>query len=224
MPYSKAKVYSDGSHYIAIPHTPRKKRLKKGVKIKRQIPVMEELEEESTPFDGGVQMNMFDAENKAQTVEKSTEATVPEPKSETATKGQREVSPPRKELFEALYKKYLYEPKSRRRQAVYAGMRAYFKSDEEARLFVELNFERKKKNLIARRIRMTRKANLQDFNFFVTFTFDDKKHTEDSFRKKMRNCLSLLSSRKGWKYIGVWERSPEKNVCISTAYSIYRKE
>ena len=63
------RVYSDGSHYIAIPHTPRKKRLKKGVKIKRQVPVMEELEEESTPFDGGVQMNMFDAENKVQTVE-----------------------------------------------------------------------------------------------------------------------------------------------------------
>ena len=61
MPYSKAKVYSDGSHYIAIPHTPRKKRLKKGVKIERQVPVMEELEEETTPFDGGVQMNMFDA-------------------------------------------------------------------------------------------------------------------------------------------------------------------
>lgn len=210
MPYSKAKVYSDGSHYIAIPHTPRKKRLKKGVKIKRQVPVMEELEEETTPFDGGVQMNMFDAENKAQTVEKSTDATVPEMQSKTATKGQREVSPPRKELFEALYKKYLYEPKSRRRQAVYAGMRAYFKSDEEARLFVELNFERKRKNLIARRIRMTRKANLQNFDYFVTFTFDDKKHTEYSFRKKMRNCLSLLSSRKGWKYIGVWERSPEK--------------
>ena len=86
MPYSKAKVYFDGSHYIAIQHTPRKKRLKKGVKIKRQIPVMEELEEENTPFDGGVQMNMFDAENKVQTIEKSTESAVPEPQSETAAK------------------------------------------------------------------------------------------------------------------------------------------
>lgn len=64
--------------------------------------------------------------------------------------------------------------------------------------------------MICRRIRMTRKANLQDFNFFVTFTYDDKLHTEESFRQKMKNCLSLLSSRKSWKYIGVWERSPEK--------------
>ena len=210
MPYSKAKVYFDGSHYIAIPHTPRKKRLKKGVKIKRQIPVMEELEEENTPFDGGVQMNMFDAENKVQTIEKSTESAVPEPQSETAAKGQTEVSPPRKELFETLYKKYLYEPKSRRRQAVYAGMRAYFKSDEEARLFVELNFERKRKNLIARRIRMTRKANLQDFNYFVTLTYNDALHTEESFKKKLKTTLSHFSNRKEWRYIGVWERSPEK--------------
>lgn len=210
MPYIKAKVYSDGSHYIAIPHMPRKKCLKKGVKIKRQVPVMEELEEESTPFDGGVQMNMFDAENKAQTIQKGTGEGDPEPLSVTAVRGNIEVSPPRKELFEALYKKYLFEPKSRRRQAVYAGMRPYFKSDSEARLFVELNFERKRKNLVARRIRMTRKANLQDFNFFVTLTYNDALHTEDSFRKKLRNCLSLLSSRKVWKYIGVWERSPEK--------------
>ena len=210
MPYSKAKVYSDGSHYIAIPHTPRKKRLKKGVKIKRQVPVMEELEEESTPFDGGVQMNMFDAENKAQTVEKSTEATVPEPKSETAAKGQTEVPPPRKELFEALYKKHQFEPRNRGKQAIYAEMRPYFKSDEEARLFVELNFKRKRKNLIARRIRMTRKANLQNFNFFVTITYDNALHTEESFRKKLKTTLSHFCNRKEWRYIGVWERSPEK--------------
>ena len=30
MPYSKAKVYSDGSHYIAIPHTERPYR-KRGI-------------------------------------------------------------------------------------------------------------------------------------------------------------------------------------------------
>ena len=34
---------------------------------------------------------------------------------------------------------------------------------------------------------------------------------EVAFRKKLTNCLSLFSSRKKWRYIGVWERSPEKN-------------
>ena len=57
---------------------------------------------------------------------------------------------------------------------------------------------------------MTRKANLADFNFFVTFTYSDELHTEETFQKKLKNALSLLSYRKGWKYIGVWGRSPGK--------------
>ena len=57
---------------------------------------------------------------------------------------------------------------------------------------------------------MTRKAALQDFNYFCTFTYDDKKHTEDSFKKQLRTCFRHFCNRRGWKYIGVWERSPEK--------------
>lgn len=45
----------------------------------------------------------------------------------------------------------------------------------------------------------------------ITFTYDDRLHDEVAFRKKLTNCLSLFSSRKKWRYIGVWERSPEKN-------------
>ena len=33
---------------------------------------------------------------------------------------------------------------------------------------------------------------------------------EESFRKKLKSCLSTFCTRKGWKYMGVWERSPEK--------------
>ena len=57
---------------------------------------------------------------------------------------------------------------------------------------------------------MIRKANLADFSYFVTFTYDSALHTEETFRKKLKNALALFSHRKGWKYIGVWERSPEK--------------
>ena len=58
---------------------------------------------------------------------------------------------------------------------------------------------------------MTRKANLQEFNFFVTFTYDSALHTEETFRKKLKYTLGHFSNRKRWRYIGVWERSPEKN-------------
>lgn len=44
----------------------------------------------------------------------------------------------------------------------------------------------------------------------ITFTYDSALHTEDSFRKKLKNTLGHFCSRKSWRYIGVWEHSPEK--------------
>jgi hypothetical protein len=59
-------------------------------------------------------------------------------------------------------------------------------------------------------MRLARKIALNEFNYFVTFTYDDQKHTEETFRAKLRKCLSNLASRKDWKYAGVWERSPKQ--------------
>ena len=113
-------------------------------------------------------------------------------------------------MFDKLYTNSLNLPKYERKQAIIKGMRPYFKDDETTVNYVALNLERKYRNLVARLIRLMRKVNLQDFNYFVTFTYSDAIHTEATFKKKLRNVLSLLSSRKGWKYIGVWERSPKK--------------
>lgn len=83
--------------------------------------------------------------------------------------------------------------------------------DEDCTIkYVDVQFERKLRNLICRRIRLTRKVNLQDFNYFCTFTYDGEKHTEESFMRKLRGCFKMMCHRKGWKYVGVWERSPEK--------------
>ena len=57
---------------------------------------------------------------------------------------------------------------------------------------------------------MVRKVNLQNFNYFVTFTYDGKKHDENSFKQRLKETLSNFSNRRRWKYVGVWERSPEK--------------
>lgn len=57
--------------------------------------------------------------------------------------------------------------------------------------------------------RFRRKAYLNKWNYFVTITYDDKKHDEESFRKKLRRCLSNLHTRRGWKYMGVFEHAPE---------------
>ena len=89
-------------------------------------------------------------------------------------------------------------------------MAQYFKTEKEARAFVEINLERKQRNLICRKVRLYRKARLQPWNFFCTFTYDNAKHTEESFRKKLADTFKKMCYRRGWKYIGVWERSAEK--------------
>ena len=56
---------------------------------------------------------------------------------------------------------------------------------------------------------MVRKANLVNFNYFCTFTYDDKLHTEETFKKKLQGCFKMMCHRKCWKYMGIWERAPE---------------
>lgn len=68
--------------------------------------------------------------------------------------------------------------------------------------------EKENRNKIVRLTRLYRKANLQQWNYFCTFTYNSTKLTEEEFRKKFLNCLRHLATRKGWKYIGVFERSP----------------
>ena len=79
---------------------------------------------------------------------------------------------------------------------------------EKAKEIVKKNIERMTRNEIVRRTRLARKVYLQEWHYFCTFTYNEKKLNEQEFRKKLSNCFKHLSSRKGWKYVGVWERSP----------------
>ena len=219
MPFAKCKVYSDGSHYIAIPPKPQKPWSKKGAKVKKAVPDLEEIDDdeaEGCPFDKPaepaqpVQLSLFDGERKNNKQVESEENGSKNGQTCEENEEQTKATPSRKDLFDTLYKKYIFEPKAKRRKILCKELRPYCKDDSETELFVELNLRRKQKNLIARRIRMTRKVNLQAFNYFVTLTYDSAIHTEDSFRKKLRTTLSHFCDRKNWRYIGIWERSPEK--------------
>ena len=84
------------------------------------------------------------------------------------------------------------------------------KNEKLATELVNKNIERIKRNVIERRKRLSRKAHIQQWNYFCTFTYDSTKLTADEFREKFSNCIKHLASRKKWKYIGVWEKSPEK--------------
>lgn len=75
--------------------------------------------------------------------------------------------------------------------------------------FIEKNIARKERNLWQREKRFRKKAYLNGWNYFVTFTYDGNKQTEESFKKKLRRCLSNLHNRRGWRYMGVSERGEE---------------
>ena len=201
MAYGETKVYFDGSHYIAIPHStrPSKKRPKL---VEELVTVKEELNEPQSKSTPSV-MEDVPFEVKEELVAQELDEV-----KENETTAERQMT--KKELFEEIYASTKYMKKHERRQLLFAKMRQYFYTDHQAYDFIDANFERKKRNLICRRVRMTRKANLQEFNYFCTFTYDGSKHTEETFKKKLKNCLALLANRRGWRYMGVWERSPEK--------------
>ena len=155
MAYGETKVYNDGSHYIAIPHTTRPK-LKKSKKIESKNEI--ELKE--------IADKVF-IENKEKR---------------------------RKEKIEILKNE----------------VNEIIKNEKATKEFVKTYMDKKIRNLIERRKRLARKINLGQWNYFCTFTYDDKIHSEESFMKKLKNCFKKLCYRKGWVYIGVWERSPEK--------------
>lgn len=199
MPYQEAKVYCDGSHYIAIPHTTRK--TKPRITPPEEIIVIEENDErasESIPAAASETTCEDTSESEDLAVEQPN---VSEPSKRSVTK---------KEYFEELYLQSQSMPKGMRKNYVKKEMLPYFETDEQAEKYVVKNLERKQRNLIARKVRLWRKINLQKFNYFCTFTYDSALHTEETFRRKLKNYLRNLCYRKGWKYIGVWERSPEK--------------
>ena len=215
MIYPETKVYFDGSHYIAIPHTTRPSR-KRPVRIEEEItvyedrPASEETTDTATDTETAEVVPVELAEeavvNNIDTPE-NQEAPAQEKTVKVQKSGGRKTT--RKELFEKLYKETMNKRRAERKKLIIKAMRPYFQSEEKTELYVSANLERKLRNLISRRIRMCRKANLQNFNYFCTFTYDDKKHTEESFRKKLKGRLSSFAKRRGWKYIGVWERSPK---------------
>lgn len=150
MHYPKSKVYFDGSHYIAIPHTeqPWKRRKRNICRDKNEEKVKEILESKKDKF-----------------------------KNEKI-----------KETIEEIDKE--------------------INDIEKSKEIVKKVLDKEKRNRIVRLTRLYRKVNLQQWTHFCTFTYDCEKLNEEEFKKKLLNCLRHLSSRKGWKYIGVWERSP----------------
>jgi len=207
--YAQAKVYNDGSHYIAIPHTERftKRKPKPPEEV---IVVSQEDSKDDSITEEVVESSISSCEDTIIEFEEvvSEDGFLPFEEEEKC-KNERKIT--KKELFNELYDKNIDLKRTDRKNQIIKIMRPYFKEERECEFYVNTQFERKIRNMICRRVRMVRKANLAGFNYFCTFTYDNKLHTEDSFRKKLKTCLRNFSYRKSWKYMGVWERAPKTN-------------
>lgn len=193
MYYPKCKIYNDGGHFIAIPPTTRPFLQKRPKSPEKLIAVVDKKDESEA---------ISDKENCEAKDEKSANKPI------NNIKGVRLLT--KKELFNELYEESSKMKKRERKVFIVSKMTPYFNSEKEARQFVEDNFARQLRNLICRKTRLYRKARLQPWSYFCTFTYDSAKHSEESFRKKLSDTFKKMCHRRGWKYIGVWERSVEK--------------
>ena len=111
------------------------------------------------------------------------------------------------EKVKELYKKET-GTKKEKTEKVIEKLTEEIKDEEKAKEIVKATLEKEKRNKIVRLTRLYRKIGLQQWTHFCTFTYDSNKLTEEVFRQKLLTCLRHLSHRKNWKYIGVFERSP----------------
>ena len=78
----------------------------------------------------------------------------------------------RKDQFETAYRESQQLPRKERKEYVKKALKETIPDEEQRQEFVERNSERKKINAIRRKVRLSKKANLQTWNFFCTFTYD----------------------------------------------------
>ena len=114
--------------------------------------------------------------------------------------------------FDELYRQAITDniPRSDLFSYIFERLQELYPNDWTLRDYVEQKITAASKNLAARKKRFRRKAYLNEWNYFVTITYvDGKFESEEDFRAKLRKCLSNLHTRRGWRYMGVFERAPK---------------
>ena len=114
-----------------------------------------------------------------------------------------------KEAYNKVNESNKGKKKKERAKAVSNEMEGFFANEAELEKFIAEQEARTFRNFVCRRKRLYRKVNLLFANYFCTFTYDSEKITPEEFKKKLMQTLNNLSTRKGWKYVGVWEEGSE---------------
>ena len=210
----KCKVYRDGGmHYIAIApsegHTGmrRKPPPEEPIVVVDQPPVSDkENQTDALPVKEDVLGSGIVDEFSPS--ECPDEKAVEEAENITATAGKKRIST-RSEEFLRWYRESLELKKKERYSFIASKMAPYFSDKEELHRFLHRKLACRERAKMTKQIRCVRRAALHDMNYFCTFTYDSKKMNEEEFERKLLNTLSHFASRKGWKYMGTWERGKD---------------
>lgn len=156
----KCKVYSDGSHYIAIRPT-------EGYSGPRRKPPPEEpiIVEEAAPSD--VQNAVVEECAVPQGQEQTCGDMPEQTQSETVKK--RHIST-RADEFLKWYRESYGMRKKEQYAFIASKLAPYFESDEALHKYLDYKMECKRRSEIARRIRCQRRAALHELSYFATVT------------------------------------------------------
>ena len=215
MSLKKCKVYNDGSHFVAIRHTEGKKGVRMPRPPEEPIIVEENTKNEENLIKSDKLLGIKEGNEKINIKESkelkdnnvSSEELVPEMqqnivKSRVST---------RSEEFMYWYRRSFGMKREKQREFIASKLRPYFKDEESLYRFVEWKLQLRDRADITRRIRCKRRADLHEFNYFCTFTYDSQKMDEKEFERKLLNTLRHFASRKNWKYMGTWERGHDND-------------
>ena len=81
--------------------------------------------------------------------------------------------------------------------------------DIDADVAAKCAIYKQEKERSKRRLTFCKHRYLEEFNYYATFTYDENKLSEKRFKRKLLRKLKRFSKHKGWKYLGVWERTKE---------------
>ena len=205
----KAKIYYDGSHYVAMPQKRKKCRNRSINRPKEKIEVNADGEA-FKPVEGA-EYTLTERERDDKYLADIGLIDEPEkikkcPYKSINGQNEEKILVTREEIFDRVYEENMALNKRKLKDKLYSELKSFFASKDDARYFIDVNLMRARKNLNGRRNRAWKKARLAFFNYFCTFTYDDNKVDEHTFKKRLKKLLSNLNVRKGWKYMGVWER------------------
>lgn len=219
MSLKKCKVYNDGSHFIAIKPTTGKKGVRRPRPPEEVIVVKDEQNlDKKTKNMENMERNSKNIIKESKEIKELGELSISGlniedyivdmetgeliPKGCTSTKADEFLKFYRQSVNMGWYEQVEF---------IVSKMRPYFKDEDSLYRYVVYKLQCRFRADMTRRLRCLRRAALHHFNYFCTFTYDSKKMDEQTFQKKLLTTLRHFAERKGWKYMGAWERGGDND-------------